>query len=103
MIPNLLGNIADWKKISKIARKYKLKIIEDSADTLGAKINGISTSIYYKTPVHQLPALSFMNKSFKLDKTVNASKSVLSLPLYPLLKKVRWKELLKKFLIFHNA
>ena len=28
------------------------------------KINGISTSIYYKTPVHQLPALSFMKKSF---------------------------------------
>ena len=45
------------------------------------KINGISTSIYYKTPVHQLPALSFMKKSFKLDKTVSASETVLSLPL----------------------
>ena len=30
MIPNLLGNIADWKSISKIAKKYKLKVIEDS-------------------------------------------------------------------------
>ena len=29
MIPNLLGNIADWKMINKIAKKYKLKVIED--------------------------------------------------------------------------
>ena len=39
MIPNLLGNIPDWKKISKIAKKYKLKVIEDSADTIGYTIN----------------------------------------------------------------
>ena len=39
MIPNLLGNIADWKKIFKIANKYNLKIIEDSADTIGYKVN----------------------------------------------------------------
>ena len=37
MIPNLLGNIADWKTINKIAKKHKLKIIEDSADTIGYK------------------------------------------------------------------
>ncbi len=46
MIPNLIGNIPDWKKISKIARKYKLKVIEDSADTLGAKISDRSTGAY---------------------------------------------------------
>jgi CDP-6-deoxy-D-xylo-4-hexulose-3-dehydrase len=40
MIPNLLGNIADWKKINKIAKKYKLKVIEDSADTIGYTVNG---------------------------------------------------------------
>ena len=39
MIPNLLGNIADWEKINKIAKKYKLKVIEDSADTIGYTIN----------------------------------------------------------------
>ena len=39
MIPNLLGNIADWAKINKIAKKYKLKIIEDSADTIGYTVN----------------------------------------------------------------
>ena len=37
MIPNLLGNIADWKTINKIAKKHKLKVIEDSADTIGYK------------------------------------------------------------------
>ncbi len=40
MIPNLLGNVPDWKKINKIARRYNLKIIEDSADTIGYKVNG---------------------------------------------------------------
>ncbi len=39
MIPNLLGNIANWKKIHAIAKKYKLKVIEDSADTIGYTID----------------------------------------------------------------
>ncbi len=46
LIPNLIGNIPDWKKIKKIADKYKLKIIEDSADTIDCKINKKATSIY---------------------------------------------------------
>ena len=43
MVPNLIGNIPDWRQIFLIAKKYKLKIIEDSADTLGAKIDNKST------------------------------------------------------------
>ena len=46
LVPNLIGNIPDWKKIRAIANKYKLKVIEDSADTLGGKINNKSTGIY---------------------------------------------------------
>lgn len=46
MVPNLIGNIPNWKKIKKIAKKYKLKVIEDSADTLGAKIGKNSTGLY---------------------------------------------------------
>ena len=46
LIPNLIGNIPDWEKIRKIAKKYNLKIVEDSADTLGAKINKKNTGIY---------------------------------------------------------
>ena len=46
MVPNLIGNIPNWKKIKQIANKYNLKIIEDSADTLGATINTKPTGIY---------------------------------------------------------
>jgi CDP-6-deoxy-D-xylo-4-hexulose-3-dehydrase len=43
MIPNLLGNIADWKKIYALGKKYNLKIIEDSADTIGYKYHNSTT------------------------------------------------------------
>ena len=43
MLPNLLGNIVNWKKVKFIAKKYNLKIIEDSADTIGYTINGSNT------------------------------------------------------------
>ena len=46
MIPNLLGNLPDWKKIREIADQYHLTVIEDSADTLGAKIDRIATGCY---------------------------------------------------------
>ncbi len=46
LIPNLLGNIPDWEKIQKIAQKHNLKIIEDSADTLGGEINGKPSGAY---------------------------------------------------------
>ena len=39
LIPNLIGNLPDWAKIRRLANKYKLMVIEDSADTLGATIN----------------------------------------------------------------
>ncbi len=59
MIPNLLGNIPDWIKLNKIARKYNLKIIEDSADTIGYKINNriygtlsdITTNSFYASHI----------------------------------------------------
>ena len=59
MIPNLLGNIADWKKIYQIAKKHKLKIIEDSADTIGytvhkknlGKYSDITTNSFYASHI----------------------------------------------------
>jgi len=59
MIPNLLGNIAEWKKISQIAKKYKLKVIEDSADTIGytiknknsGKFSDIATNSFYASHI----------------------------------------------------
>lgn len=46
LAPNLMGNICDWPKIKKIAKKYNLVIIEDSADTLGSTINNKSSGYY---------------------------------------------------------
>ena len=46
LVPNLIGNIPDWKRIRKIANKYNLKVLEDSADTLGGKIDQKPTGIY---------------------------------------------------------
>ena len=46
MIPNLLGNIPEWKKISKIAKHYNLKVIEDSADTIGYTYENSNTGKY---------------------------------------------------------
>lgn len=46
MIPNLIGNIADWPRLRRIADKHKLILIEDSADTLGATIKGKKDGSY---------------------------------------------------------
>ena len=59
IIPNLLGNIPDYKKIMNIAKKYSLKVIEDSADTIGYSVNGknfgkfsdISTTSFYASHI----------------------------------------------------
>jgi len=37
---DVFGHPADWDKIMKIAKKYKLKVIEDSAEALGSKYKG---------------------------------------------------------------
>lgn len=43
IIPNLIGNLPDWKVLREIADKYNLFVLEDSADTLGAEIDGLSS------------------------------------------------------------
>lgn len=43
VVPNLIGNLPDWKKLREIADKHGLFILEDSADTLGAEIGGSSS------------------------------------------------------------
>jgi len=47
--PHLLGNIVNWEKISKILKKNKILIIEDSADTIGGTYKGKSTG--YKADI----------------------------------------------------
>jgi len=42
IIPNLIGNMPDWKELRALADKYNLVVVEDSCDTLGAEIDGVS-------------------------------------------------------------
>jgi CDP-6-deoxy-D-xylo-4-hexulose-3-dehydrase len=46
IIPNLIGNLPDWKVLRELADKYNLFLLEDSADTLGAEIDGASSGRY---------------------------------------------------------
>lgn len=43
IIPNLIGNLPDWRKLREIADRHNLFVLEDSADTLGAEIDGASS------------------------------------------------------------
>jgi CDP-6-deoxy-D-xylo-4-hexulose-3-dehydrase len=61
MIPNLLGNIADWKKINQIAKKYNLKVIEDSADTIGYSINKKNAGKYSDVVTNSFYASHIIN------------------------------------------
>lgn len=59
MIPNLIGNLADWKALKAIADKHGLVTIEDSADTIGSLLDGkptgslsdIATTSFYASHV----------------------------------------------------
>jgi len=46
MVPNLLGNVPNWKNIFQIAKKKNIKLIEDSADTIGYKVNSKNLGKY---------------------------------------------------------
>jgi CDP-4-dehydro-6-deoxyglucose reductase, E1 len=43
VVPNLMGNLPDWNILRKIADKHNLFLLEDSADTIGAEIDGLSS------------------------------------------------------------
>ena len=42
-VVNLLGNPAEWSKLQEIATKYKIILIEDNCESLGAKFSGRHT------------------------------------------------------------
>ena len=46
LAPNLMGNMCDWPKIRSIADAHGLLVIEDSADTIGAKIGKEYSGFY---------------------------------------------------------
>lgn len=57
-VPNLIGNIANWNQIYAFAKENGLKIIEDSADTIGYKYetdltdwSDVATTSFYASHV----------------------------------------------------
>ena len=46
LIPNLIGNLPDWKLLRAIANRHNLILIEDSADTIGATIQDLPVGHY---------------------------------------------------------
>ncbi|MEZ5016644.1 MAG: aminotransferase class I/II-fold pyridoxal phosphate-dependent enzyme [Flavipsychrobacter sp.] len=46
IIPNLMGNLPNWKQLREIADKHNLFVLEDSADTLGAEVDNASSGRY---------------------------------------------------------
>ena len=44
--PDLMGNICEWPFIRELADEHNLKILVDSADTIGATYDGISTGSF---------------------------------------------------------
>lgn len=59
MVPSLFGNIPDYPRLQKIAKKHNLILIEDSCDTLGPTVDGkstghftdVSTTSFYATHI----------------------------------------------------
>jgi CDP-6-deoxy-D-xylo-4-hexulose-3-dehydrase len=43
LIPNLIGNAPDWDALKSIADRHGLPLLEDSCDTLGARLRGTPT------------------------------------------------------------
>lgn len=46
VVPDLMGNLPDWPALSALAKKHKLLVVEDSADTLGATLHGKPSGEY---------------------------------------------------------
>jgi len=46
MVPNLIGNLPDWRLIREIADRHNLIVIEDSADTVGYEFKDLVGNPY---------------------------------------------------------
>jgi CDP-6-deoxy-D-xylo-4-hexulose-3-dehydrase len=46
MVPNLIGNLPNWRLIREIADRHNLVVIEDSADTVGYELEGVVGNPY---------------------------------------------------------
>lgn len=76
LAPHLVGGVCNIKKLRQICNKYKLKLIDDSCDTLSPKINGkpvaqfadITTTSFYGS--HIITALGYGGMLITDDPTI---------------------------------
>lgn len=46
IVPHTLGNLNDMERLAEFCRQHKLRLVEDSCDTIGGKFNGKPTGAY---------------------------------------------------------
>ena len=62
--------------------------------------NGVSTLIHYPIPVHLQPAYRGRTGDLNLPETERAAREVLSLPIYPELKRIEWQRVINLLRMF---
>jgi len=46
IVPHTLGNLNDMERLAEFCRQHKLRLVEDSCDTIGGKFNGKPTGAF---------------------------------------------------------
>ncbi len=60
-IPNLMGNLPNWSELQRLARKHNLRILEDSADIVGAKYKGAPIGGYSDITISSFYGMHVIN------------------------------------------
>ncbi len=60
-IPNLMGNLPAWDELARIAATHELKILEDSADIVGAKYRGANIGSYSDISISSFYGMHVIN------------------------------------------
>ena len=74
--PDLMGNICNWRVIRDLADKYNLKILVDSADTIGATLDGISTGAFADVAITSFYGSHIINGAGNGGMIVTSDKSI---------------------------
>ena len=61
VIPNLMGNLPNWEELRALADKYNLKILEDSADIIGATYKGEPIGSYSDISISSFYGMHVIN------------------------------------------
>jgi len=95
--PNFLEVPSETDHAKHVYHQYTIRVKKNLRDKLKAELEqrGIQTMIYYPTPIHLSDAYKRIYSGLFLPKTVEASKEVLSLPIWPQINKETIKYVVK--------